>query len=208
METKTYTIPLRREFLKTSRNRRAKKAITGIHDFVEKHIKAARIIIGEELNELVWANGISNPPPRVKVDITKDVVKEDDKEFIEAYVNLVGIKRKKKVELKKKGVLEKQNLKDKLSGAMSDLKGSGESESPAEKDSDDTSSAKKDALDTKSTSTTAATSTTPSAKKETKKDDGEESKSVAKTEKPSATKESGDSKSKVAVEKKDSPKTE
>jgi large subunit ribosomal protein L31e len=135
METKTYTIPLRREFQKTSRNRKANKAITGICEFVVRHTKVApqNVLIGEELNEYIWSRGMSNPPAKVQVEITKDVVKKDTAEYTEAYVNLVGIKRKKIEAVQKKGVLQKQTLKDKLSGAVSDLKSAGKSsDAPAE----------------------------------------------------------------------------
>ena len=125
----THTIPLRREFNKTSRNRKAKKAITGIKEYVVRHAKVAPeyVIIGEELNEHVWAHGMANPPAKVQVEITKESVKKDDAEYTEAYVNLVGIKRKKAEAVQKKNVLGKQTLKDKLSGAVSDLKSAGKS---------------------------------------------------------------------------------
>lgn len=121
----THTIPLRRAFLLAPRNSRAKKAVSALRKYVEKHTKVSpkHVILGEELNEAVWARGMTNPPSKISVEITTEVVKTDTETYTEAYVNLVGIKRKKKVDIQKKGVLGKQTLKDKLSGAMEDLKG-------------------------------------------------------------------------------------
>jgi len=123
-ESKIYIIPLRKEFQKASYKRKTNKAVRALKAYVEKHTKCDRVVIGEELNEHLWSRGITNPPAKVKVEITVDVVTKDDVEVKEAFVNLIGFK-KKVVEQTKKGILSKDNagLKGKLQDAVSTLKG-------------------------------------------------------------------------------------
>jgi len=91
---RTYTIPLRREWLKTPRWRRAKKAKTAVQEFLRKHMKSEDVRIGKYLNEEIWKNGIKSPPAKVKVNVVKD-----DKGVVKA--ELVGAPVEKKVEPKK-----------------------------------------------------------------------------------------------------------
>src|SRR3989344_8873350 len=102
---RTYIIPLRREYNKIQRYKRAKKGITGIRDFIARHMKAESkdVKLGIELNHYIWQHGIRNPPVRVKVTSNKD-----DKGVV--FVNLFGIKPKE--ETKKKGVLKKAVKKE------------------------------------------------------------------------------------------------
>ena len=69
---RTYTIPLRREFLKASRYKRAKKAGIAVREFLVKHMKSEDVRVGTSVNLEVWKHGIRNPPSRVKVIATKD----------------------------------------------------------------------------------------------------------------------------------------
>jgi ribosomal protein L31E len=71
---RTYTIPLRREWLKTVKYKRAKKAVRAIREFLMRHMKAAEenIRLGKHLNLELWKHSIKNPPARVKVNVTKD----------------------------------------------------------------------------------------------------------------------------------------
>lgn len=64
---RTYTIPLRRDFIKVPKYRRAKRAISQIKQFITKHMKTEDVKIGKNLNEYVWENGIRNPPGKVMV---------------------------------------------------------------------------------------------------------------------------------------------
>lgn len=66
-----YNIPLRREFLKVPKYRRAKKSISAIRTFLTKHMKSENIKLGEMLNAKIWENGIRNPPHHVLVDVLK-----------------------------------------------------------------------------------------------------------------------------------------
>jgi len=68
---RTYTIPLRRDFIKVPKHRRAKRAVSEIKSFLVKHMKADEVKIGKNLNLSVWKNGIKNPPGKVKVKAIK-----------------------------------------------------------------------------------------------------------------------------------------
>jgi large subunit ribosomal protein L31e len=69
---RTYTIPLRKEFQKAPKYRRAKRAITAVRTFMEHHMKSDNVLIGPMLNLKVWEHGIKNPPHHVKVTAVKD----------------------------------------------------------------------------------------------------------------------------------------
>lgn len=71
---RTYTIPLRKEWLKSVKYKRAKKAVRAIREFLMRHMKASEenIRIGKHLNQELWKHGIKRPPSRVKVNVTKD----------------------------------------------------------------------------------------------------------------------------------------
>ena len=62
-----YVVPLRNKFKTAPKWRRSKKAMSVLKDFVKKHMKADIVIIGNELNEKIWENGIKNPPGKVSV---------------------------------------------------------------------------------------------------------------------------------------------
>ncbi|MCX6707955.1 MAG: 50S ribosomal protein L31e [Candidatus Woesearchaeota archaeon] len=71
---RTYIIPLRREWLKVPRYKRAKKASTAVREFLAKHMKLDNVKIGNGLNMELWKHGMKNPPHKIKVS----VIKEDD----------------------------------------------------------------------------------------------------------------------------------
>jgi len=100
-----YTIPLR-DAWKKERVRRSKKAITLVREFLQRHMKAEKVLIGKSINEGVWERGAKKPPRRVRVH----TVKEDDV----VYAELVGIdiktptaEEKKEREKKEEGKREK-----------------------------------------------------------------------------------------------------
>ncbi|MCC7574477.1 60S ribosomal protein L31 [Candidatus Woesearchaeota archaeon] len=64
---RVYTIPLRQGFIKVPKYYRAKRAVSQIRKFVEKHMKSEDVRIGSVLNEFVWSKGITNPPGKVTV---------------------------------------------------------------------------------------------------------------------------------------------
>ena len=88
-----YIIPLRREFLKVPKYKRAKKAVTALKQFLSKHMKCPVVKVGPELNKLVWKRGIKYPPHHVKVK----AIRTGDNEVL-AEVSGVEYVVKKKVE--------------------------------------------------------------------------------------------------------------
>src|SRR3989338_5106209 len=69
---RTYIIPLRREWLKAPKYRRAKRATTAVRSFLVKHMKSDSIKIGPFLNQEIWKRGIKSPPHKIKVTAVKD----------------------------------------------------------------------------------------------------------------------------------------
>ena len=66
-----YIIPLRKEFQKAPKYKRAKKTIKALKEFLVKHMKSDNVKIGKYLNLKVWEHGIKNPPHKVKVKVEK-----------------------------------------------------------------------------------------------------------------------------------------
>ena len=99
---RTYIIPLRKEWLKAPRYKRAKKAVNAIKKFLARHMKSEDIKILKELNLEVWKHGIKNPPGKVKVDVLKD-----DKGVVRANLSGFPVKEPEKEEKKKKSKLAK-----------------------------------------------------------------------------------------------------
>ena len=113
-----YTIPLRTNFVKVPKHRRAKRAINTIKEYVEKHMKTENVKLGKELNESVWENGIKNPPGKVTVK----AIRHDDYVSVE----LEGFEYKvEKVQTTKE---EPKTLKDKLEAKMGDKPGNQKAE--------------------------------------------------------------------------------
>lgn len=101
---RTYTIPLRREWLKTVKYKRAKKAVRAIREFLMRHMKATEenVKLGKYLNLELWKHSIKSPPSRVKVNVVKD-----DKGVVKA--EIVGApKETPKVEAPKKPAAKKE----------------------------------------------------------------------------------------------------
>ncbi len=69
---RTYNVPLRKEFLKVPKHKRAKKAVAALKQFVVKHMKSENIKIGYYVNQEIWKRGIKSPPHHVKINVTKD----------------------------------------------------------------------------------------------------------------------------------------
>ena len=109
---RTYIVPLRRKTVKTQRYLRAKKAVSVIRKFMERHMKADDIKIGQELNEVIWARGGKYVPGKLQLT----AVKEDDT----VHVNLTGVKPKaEKKETKKEAKGEKKAAPKKEAAAPS-----------------------------------------------------------------------------------------
>ena len=106
MEEKTFTINLRREFLKKPIYQRTKRALTAVKEFSLKHFKTKEVRIGPKLNEKLWEKGNRKPPAKIKI---KGIVEDGI-----AYVELPGFnfeKTKPKEETKTKGKPTKEEVK-------------------------------------------------------------------------------------------------
>lgn len=152
---RNYNVPLRKEYLKAPRYKRTNRAVKALRSFLIRHMKSEDIKIGKHLNQIMWKNGIKNPPHTVSITAIKD-----DKGVVRA--ELVG----KDIELEKKapkaeGMAERLGLKDK---AVEDLK---QTYKPKAEDKAETKEApKKEAK--------AVEEEKEAPKKETKKDDKKE----------------------------------
>jgi len=113
MADKTFIIPLRKEFSKTKPYKRAKKSVSAVRQYLERHMKSEDVRIGKYLNQNIWEHGIKNPPARIEVTATKD-----DKGIVRA--ELVGAPKevvKEEKEVKPQGPIvakEVENLKEKI----------------------------------------------------------------------------------------------
>jgi len=107
-----YIIPLRKEWLKTPKHKRAKKAVRAIRLFLSKHMKVEfeDVKIGRFLNEYLWARGIKNPPAKVKVKVIREEgiaraelldLSEKQKKMLEEEKKTEETKKKEKEEQEK-----------------------------------------------------------------------------------------------------------
>lgn len=110
-----HVIPLRREFVKTSRHKRAPRAIRTIKEYVMKHAKTSEVRLGKHLNEAIWGKGIKNPPGKVSVTL----VQEDD--YVSA--ELSGKTFEKTVVQLEASQEPEGGLKGKLKDAVDEVKG-------------------------------------------------------------------------------------
>lgn len=69
---RTYNVPLRKEWLKVPKYKRARKAVDALRAFLQRHMKSEEVKIGKFLNEAVWQHGMRNPPHHIKVNVKKD----------------------------------------------------------------------------------------------------------------------------------------
>ena len=113
---RVYNVPLRKEYQKSPRWRRTKKAVSALREFLMKHMKSEEVKLGKEINELLWQHGIKNPPHHVKVTATRD-----EKGVVHA--ELYGVqkdapKAEKKVAAKKAPVAKAQPAAKKAAKAQ------------------------------------------------------------------------------------------
>lgn len=66
-----YTVPLSRAWI-APRYRRTSRAVNVLKEFAERHMKSSEIKIDSALNETLWKRGITKPPRRITVKMTKD----------------------------------------------------------------------------------------------------------------------------------------
>ncbi len=102
---RTYNVPLRHEWLKVPRYKRAKKAIVGLKKFLVKHMKSENVSIGKYANEAIWGRGMKSPPHHLKVT----VIKQDGKVYAELFGKPIQMEKKEQ----KKTLAEKLGMKQK-----------------------------------------------------------------------------------------------
>jgi len=72
IDERIYVIPLAKA-RHGPRNKRAKKAIRYLREFMERHFKPESLIISQPVNEKIWSKGIQKPPRKIKVRATKNI---------------------------------------------------------------------------------------------------------------------------------------
>ena len=72
IDERVYTIPLAKA-RHGPRNKRAKKSIRFLKDFMMRHFKPESLVISQEVNEKIWERGIQKPPRKLKIRATKNV---------------------------------------------------------------------------------------------------------------------------------------
>jgi len=70
IDERIYIVPLAKA-RKGPRNKRAKKAIRYLKEYMTRHFKPESLIITQEVNERIWSRGIQKPPRKLKVRATK-----------------------------------------------------------------------------------------------------------------------------------------
>ena len=68
---RVYNVPLSRAWI-AARHRRTKRAVNILREYAEKHMKSSEIKIDTELNEKLWKQGITSPPRKITVKMSKD----------------------------------------------------------------------------------------------------------------------------------------
>ncbi len=72
IDERIYVIPLAKA-RHGPRNKRAKKAIRYLREFMDRHFKPESLVISQEVNEAIWARGIQKPPRKIKIRATKNI---------------------------------------------------------------------------------------------------------------------------------------
>jgi len=72
IDERIYMIPLAKA-RHGPRNKRAKKAIRYLREFMERHFKPESLIISQAVNEKIWSRGIQKPPRKIKIRATKNI---------------------------------------------------------------------------------------------------------------------------------------
>lgn len=114
---RVYNVPLRRDWIRTPKYRRTKKAVKALKEFLTQHMKPGvdekgrlKLKIGKMANLDLWKHGIRNPPHHIKVK----AVKEADGTVKAELVGFEYKDEKKTDKKEKKGKVEE--MKEKLLG--------------------------------------------------------------------------------------------
>ena len=129
-EERVYNVPLRKEFSKVPKYKRAKKAIYSLIEFIKKHMKAEEVRLGKHVNEYIWSKGMKNPPHHVKIHVLVDENGIARAELVGKTIDM-GIKEEKE---KKSGIAEKLGLAKKKLRVKSEKEDKGKDKETEEKD--------------------------------------------------------------------------
>lgn len=145
-----YTIPLRREWLKVPKYRRAEKAVKAIKEFLARHMRSdiENIKVGRWLNEGIWGRGIKYPPHKIRVNVSKDdkgIVKVELLELSEKAKKIqakedtrkLAVQDKKKKEEEERKAEEEKAKKAVEEAAKAEEKAKTEGEKEADKEEKD-----------------------------------------------------------------------
>jgi large subunit ribosomal protein L31e len=72
IDERIYIVPLAKA-RKGPRNKRAKKSIRYLKEYMNRHFKPESLVITQEVNEKIWERGIQKPPRKLKVRATKNI---------------------------------------------------------------------------------------------------------------------------------------
>jgi large subunit ribosomal protein L31e len=72
IDERIYIIPLAKA-RKGPRNKRTKKAVRYLREYVMRHFKPESLVITQEVNEKIWERSIQKPPRKIKVRATKNI---------------------------------------------------------------------------------------------------------------------------------------
>ncbi|MBD3262773.1 hypothetical protein GF374_00135 [Candidatus Woesearchaeota archaeon] len=112
-ESRTYTIPLRKEWLKVPKWRRSKRAATTLRNFLAKHTKAKEIRLGKWANELLWEKGSKNPPAKITITVKKEKdIATAELAVLPAKAKRLAKEEKKRAEERKKKEAEKKKKEE------------------------------------------------------------------------------------------------
>ncbi|MCK4589546.1 MAG: 60S ribosomal protein L31 [Nanoarchaeota archaeon] len=114
---RVYNVPLRKDWLRTPKYKRSKKAVKALREFLTRHMKPGvdergrvKLKIGRMANLDIWKHGIKNPPHHIKVK----AVKSADGTVKAELVGFEYQEEKKSVKKEKKSRTEE--LKEKFIG--------------------------------------------------------------------------------------------
>lgn len=93
---RVYNVPLRKEYMKAPNWKRTPKAVKALREFISKHMKSENVVIGKYANQLLWKNGIKNPPHHIRVSAVKD----DKGKVMVELVELPGKAKREEAKLK------------------------------------------------------------------------------------------------------------
>ena len=72
IDERLYVVPLAKA-RKGPRNKRAKKSIRYLREYMNRHFKPEALIISQEVNEKIWERGAQKPPRKLRVRATKNI---------------------------------------------------------------------------------------------------------------------------------------